>query len=85
MAKLRSELPFHRHRLEQSPLSYALCYGDDLSPNLVQFRASVFYVTTSALYRLDGRERTGAAAGCLLCGGFLPSKRDLHMLDLGAY
>src|SRR5207249_6317911 len=26
MAKLRSELPFHRHRLDQSPLSYALCH-----------------------------------------------------------
>src|SRR5216117_3753505 len=63
MAKLRSELPVHRHRLDQSPLSYALCHGGDLSPNVVQFRASVFYVTTSALYRLDGRERTGAAAG----------------------
>ena len=85
MAKLRSELPFHRHRLDQSPLSYALCQGGDLSPNVVQFRASVFYVITSALYRLDGRERTGAAAGCLLCLGFLPSKRDLHMFDLGAY
>src|SRR6266705_3318331 len=39
MAKLRSELPVHRHRLDQSPLSYALCHGGDLSPNVVQFRA----------------------------------------------
>ena len=56
-----------------------------LSPLVLQFRASVFYVTASALYRLDGRERTGAAAGCLLCGGFLPRERDLHMFDLGAH
>src|SRR6266545_2576217 len=35
--------------------------------------------TASTLYRLDGREQISAATGCLLCGGFLPRKRDLHM------
>src|SRR6267143_1107303 len=57
-------------------------------PELPTFSYAVsylFYVTTSTLYRLDGRERTGAAAGCLRCVGFLPSKRDLHMFDLGAH
>jgi hypothetical protein len=34
---------------------------------------------------LDGREQISAATGCLLCGGFLPRKRDLHIFDLGAY
>jgi hypothetical protein len=31
---------------------------------------------------LDGRERIGAAAGCILCRGFLLSERDLHALDM---
>src|SRR6266536_6305653 len=39
--------------------------------------------TASTLYRLDGREQISAAS--LLCGGFLPRKRDLHIFDLGAY
>ena len=79
MAKLRSELPFHRHCVDQSPLSHALCHGGDPSPVVVQFRASVFHVAASALHRLDGREQIGAAAGCLLCGGFLPRERDLRI------
>jgi len=33
----------------------------------------------------DGGEQIGAAAGCFLCGGLLPGKRDLHIFDLGAY
>jgi hypothetical protein len=61
------------------------CPTRHVSPIVVQFRASVFHVAASALYRLDGRERIGAAAGCFLCGGFLLSKRDLRVLDLGAY
>ena len=83
MAKLRSELPLHRHCLDQSPSSHALCDWGDASPDVVQFRALVFRVAASALHRLDGRERIGAAAGRLLCGGFLPSKHDLHTPDLG--
>ena len=85
MAKLRSELPIHRHCLDQSPLSHALRYWGDSSAAMVQFRASVFHVLASALYRLDGREQISAATRCLLCSGFLPRKRDLHMFDPGAY
>ena len=85
MAELRSKLVVHRHCLDQSPLSLALCHGGDPSPIVVQFRAPVFNVTASALYRLDGCERIGAAAGCLLCGGFLSGERDLRLIDLGAY
>ena len=66
MAELRSKLPVHRHCLDQSPLSLALCDGGDASIIVVQFRASVLHVAASALYRLDGRERIGAAAGCFL-------------------
>ena len=39
----------------------------------------------AALYRLDGRERISAAAGCFLCGGFLSGERDVRIFDLGAY
>jgi len=51
---------------------------------VVQFRASVFHVTASALHSLDGCEQIGAGAGCFLCGGFLPGKRDLHLFGPGA-
>ena len=85
MVELRSKLPVHRHRLDQSPLSLALCHGGDASLIVVQFRASVRHVAASALYRLDGRERIGAAAGCFLCGSFLSGERDLRIFDLGAY
>ena len=85
MAKLRSELPIHRYRLGQSPLSDAPCDRGDAPPIVVQFRASVFHVAASALYGLDGGEPFGSAAGLLLCDGFLSRKRDLHMFDLGAF
>ena len=85
MAKLRSELSIHRHRVDQSPLSYALCHGGDPSSVVVQFRASVFRVAASALNRLDGREQIGAATGRFLCGGFLSRERDLRMLNPGAH
>ena len=52
---------------------------------VVQLRPPVFHVAASALYRLDGREQTGAATGCLLCGGFFPREHDLRMLNLGAH
>ena len=84
MAKLRSELPIHRHCLDQSPLSNALRHRGDPSFIVIQFRASVFHVPASPLYSLDCREPFGAATRFLLCGSFLPRKRDLHMLDLGA-
>ena len=84
MAKLRSELFIPRNFLDQSPLSDALGDGGDSSSIVVQFCASVFHVAASALYRLDGCEQTGAGAGCLLCGGFLPGKRDLHLSGPGA-
>lgn len=85
MAELRSELPFHRHCVDQSPLSDALCHGGDASPVVVQFRASIFHVAASALYCLDGCEQIGAATGCLLCSGLLPRERNLHLSYLGAY
>jgi hypothetical protein len=50
---------------------------------VVEFRASVFDVTASALYRLDGREQIGAATGYLLGDGFLPRECDLHLLNTG--
>ena len=84
VAKLRSELPVHRHRVDQSPLSHALCHGGDPSSVVVQFRAPVFRVAASALHRLDGREQTGAATGCLLCGGLLPRERNLHLPNSGS-
>ena len=84
MAKLRGQLSFHRHRLDQSPLSHALCDGGDFTAIVVQFRASLFDVAASALHRLDGREQIGAGAGCLLCGGFLPGKCDLRLFGPGA-
>jgi len=52
---------------------------------VVQFRAPVFHVAASALYRLDGREQIGAAAGCVLCGCLLPRERNLHLPHLGAH
>ncbi len=54
--------------------------GSDSSSIVVQFRASVFHVATSAVYRLDGRERFGAPTCCFLCGRFLPRQRDLYSL-----
>jgi hypothetical protein len=84
VAELRGELPFYCHCLDESPLSHALRQGGELSPAMVQFRAFVFHVAASTVYRLDGCEQIGAAAGCLLCSGLLPSKRDVHLIDLGA-
>ena len=83
--ELRGKLPVHCHCVDQSPLPHALCHGGDPSPVVVQFRAFVFHVAASALHCLDGGERIGAAAGCLLCGGLLSGKRDLRLVDLGAY
>lgn len=85
MAKLRSELPFYRHCLDQSPLSHAPCDRADASPDVVQFCASVFCVVAPAFYRLDGRKQIGAAASFLLCGSFLPDKHDLHVFDSRTY
>src|SRR5215469_2954250 len=70
VAKLRGELPIHRHCLDQSPLSHALRHRGEPSSIMVQFRASVFYVVSSAFYRLDGEQRVGAATCSLLCSGF---------------
>src|SRR5262249_24449139 len=79
MAQLRGELSVYRPRLDQSPPSNALCYPDHASSYVVQLRASVFSVSASALYRLDGSERIGSAAGCLLCRGLFPSECNLHL------
>src|SRR5262245_32945723 len=70
MAELRGELSFHRHCLEQSPLSHALRDGGELASVVVQFRASIFHVAASALHRLDCHQQAGAGAVCLLCGRF---------------
>src|SRR5689334_21751664 len=83
MAKLRSKLSIHRHCLDQPSLPHALRYRCDPSLVVVQFRASFFHVAAPAVYCLDGREQIGTATSCLLCGGFLPRKRDLHSFDLG--
>ena len=85
MAELRSELPVYRYRVDQSPLSHALCHGGDPTPVVVQFRTFVFHVAASALYGLDGREQIGAAAGCLLCSCLLPRERNLRLSHLGAH
>jgi hypothetical protein len=63
MAKLRGELPMHRHCLDQSPLSHALRHRGEPLSIMVQFRASVFYVASSAFHSLDGEQRVGAATG----------------------
>jgi hypothetical protein len=60
---------------------YLMRYATQATLRLLWFN---FAHLSSALYRVDGREETGAATGCLLCSGFLPRKRDLHMFDLGA-
>ena len=73
------------HCLDQPPLSHALRHRGEPSSIMVQFRASVFHVASSAFYRLDGEQRVGAATCCLLCSGFLPRERHLHMLDLGTH
>jgi hypothetical protein len=51
---------------------------------VVQF-AHLFSMSLLPSRRLDGREQIGAATGGVLCGGFLPGKRNLHIFDLGAY
>jgi hypothetical protein len=63
MIKLRGELPTHRCCSGPSPLSYALCDGGDPSAIVVQFRTSLFYLTATALHRLDGLEQIGAGTG----------------------
>ena len=50
--------------------------------NVVQLRASVFSITASTLHGLDGGEQISPATGCLLCRGFLPGERDVHLFDL---
>ena len=71
MAKLRDELPIHRHCLDQPPLSHALRHRGEPSSIMVQFRASVFYVASSAfLPPGSGEQRVGAATCRLLCSGF---------------
>ena len=66
---------------------YLLRYATVADPSaiVVQFRSPVLHFAASALYRLDGSERIGTAAGCFLCNGFLSGERDLHLFDLGAY
>jgi hypothetical protein len=61
-------------------------YATTATPRLMWFNfAHLFFrVTASAFHRVDGRERIGAPAGFVLCGGLLCSERDLHLSDLGA-
>jgi hypothetical protein len=85
VAKLRTELPIHRHRVDESPLSHALCHGSHPTSVVVQLCTPFFHVAASALYRLDGCEQIGAATGCLLCRCLLSRERNLHMSHLGAH
>jgi Endosomal/lysosomal potassium channel TMEM175 len=66
---------------------YLMRYANEATSRfvVVQFRTPVFHVAASVLYRLDGGERIGASAGCFLRGGFLFGKRDLRVVNLGAY
>src|ERR1700730_14945739 len=85
MAQLCGELSVHRNCLGKSPPSHALCHRRHTASDVVQFRASVFCVAASALHRMDGRERIGTAACCLLCRGLFPRERDLYSFDSRAY
>ena len=78
MAQLFGELSIYRTRLDQSPPSDALCHRSDASPRVVQLRPSVLSVAASVGHRLDGRERTGSAAGCLLRRGLLSRHSAVH-------
>ena len=64
---------------------YLMRFATVASSRLLWFNFAHFHVAASVLYRLDGRERIGSIGGCLLCGGFLPGKCDVHLFDLGAY
>jgi uncharacterized membrane protein len=59
---------------------HLLRYATEATPRLMWFNfAHLFSVSLpSAFHRLDGRERIGAAACCLLCCGLLPGERNLY-------
>ena len=71
---------FHRHRLDQSPLSLALCRGGNASLIVVQFRASVWLPLSTAWMAVSEL----APQRCL-CSGFLSGERDFTFFYLGAY
>ena len=57
-----------------------LRHATEATSRLLWFNfAHLFDVAASALHRLDGRKD----ASCLLCGGFLPGKRDLDLSGPG--
>jgi hypothetical protein len=66
---------------------HLLRYATEATPRLMWFNfAHLFSVSLpSAFHRLDGRERIGAAACCLLCCGLLPGERNLYSFDFGDY
>ena len=59
---------------------YLMRYATEATPRLLWFNfAHLFSMSLlPLLYGLDGRERIGTAAGCILCGGFLPGECDLR-------
>jgi uncharacterized membrane protein len=66
---------------------YLMRYATEVTSRLLWFNfAHLFSMSLLPLSTAwMAIEQTGAAAGCLLCGGGLPRQRDLHMFDLGAY
>ena len=59
-------------------------YAPEATPYLMWFDfAHLFFgFTASTLHGLDGGEQISPATGCLLCRGFLPGERDVHLFDL---
>ena len=85
VAELRGELLFiaivwANHR-------YPMRCASEATPSLLWFNfAHLFFdVAASALYCLDGVERTRAAAGGLLRDCLLFGERDLYRADVGAH
>ena len=64
---------------------YLMRYATEENLSLLWLIPASFLCRFFAFYRLDGEQRAGAATYCLLCRGFLPRERHLHMLDLGAH
>lgn len=59
---------------------YLMRYATEANLRLLWFNFAHLFSMS-----LDGEQRVGAATCCLLCSGFLPRERHLHMLDLGAH
>ena len=65
---------------------YLMRYATEATPRLLWFNfAHLFSMSLLPLSTAWMAVSVGAAAGCLLCGGLLSGKRDLRLVDLGAY